>query len=186
MKPNPDPRRRAARLPGPRPLATLLAGALLALLPACAVGTYLGDRGMDLIDVVDLKYGFGAETFGIGGKLEITEFFGLAAGYGRSDLVHEGRGRFAWDEENHFGHYVLFGGDGPSSRPTMNFSFMNPFYYGPLSAQWRVGLEVLLPRAHMGGYLNLMEIVDLFAGLVTLDPSGDDGVSRGEPLEIIE
>lgn len=178
-------------LPAPRAtpravLPAVLLATTLAALPACAVGTYLGDRARDVVDVVDLKYGFGGDTMGAGLKLEITEFFGLALGYGRSDDVHEGRGRWAWDEANEFGHYLLFGGDGPKSRPAMHMYGFNPFFYGPGTAQWRLGLEIVVPFAHVGGYLNAMEIIDLFAGLFTLDPSGDDGVPLGEPLEIEE
>lgn len=165
-------------------LASLLALALL--LGGCAVGYYVRDRVYDVPDVVDLKYGGGFDTMGLGLKLEVTGFFGTGLGYGGSDDVTEWRGRRKDVDDMTFLHVLLLGRDGPTDRPANYFFLWNVFYYSPMSGQWRIGAEVLLPLVEVGAYVNIGEIVDLVGGLFGADPMGDDGLPFGVPLEHLD
>ena len=160
--------------------------ALTALLGGCAVGHYLRDRVYDVPDVVDLKYGGGLDTLGLGLKLEVTEFFGVGLGYGGTDSITEWRGRRKDVDDSDFLHALLMGRDGSADRPANYFFLWNVFYYSSMREQWRVGAELMLPLVWGGVYLNIGETVALVGGLFGWDPADDDGLPFGVHLDHLD
>jgi hypothetical protein len=167
------------------PIRCLVAMLLAAMLGGCSeMQTYSKDRVYDFIDMVDFKYGFGADTLGLGAKLEVSTFIGLGLGYGQSAHVREWYGRRSYANDFEFAHALAIGFDGPTTMPAYYILAFNTMYYVPLRDVWRVGGEVFLPFANVGVYGNAFEIVDFVAGIVTLDPAEDDGVPIGAPVEL--
>jgi hypothetical protein len=161
----------------------------LLLLPACAGTHYLDRRFMDLTDVVDAKYGTG---IGLGAKVEATMFLGAGLGFSSQSYTREWFGRRSIEvHDGAFFHAILGGGDGLYVNAAPGQGSANGFGYdfvtldGPAPGDppwldwWRFGAEVCLPGVNGGLYLNLGEVWDLLAGVVTLDPAGDDGMLKG-------
>jgi len=93
----------------PTTYSALLA-AILLLTPGCAVGRYLGYRGMDLTDIVDLKYGV---AIGVGAKVEATQFIGTGAGAAALGYSREWFGRRSMELNGFaFLHLIAMGVDG--------------------------------------------------------------------------
>lgn len=191
---------RAAGRGAPVRLRRILPAALLSLLlPACAsVDRWMGDRLLDVTDVVDLKHG---RAWGLGVKLEATLYLGAGFGIGFVESSREWFGRraqeFTLDKqggpgawfEGLFAHAALLGADGGSAssagQSAVNAIFLNVLMLAgdaqapPLIDRWRFGAELLLPEVTFGAYLNLGELWDLLAGLAGEDPAGDDGTRKG-------
>ena len=172
---------------------------LLLALPACAsVDRWMGDRLLDVTDVVDLKHG---AAWGFGVKVEATLYLGAGFGIGFVESSREWFGRraeeFTLDRqggagawfEGLFAHATLLGADGGSAtsagQSAVNTIFLNVLMLRgdagapPLIDRWRFGAELLLPEVTFGAYLNVGEVWDLLAGLGGADPAGDDGVWKG-------
>ncbi len=178
---------------------TLRALPLLLALAACAsVDRWMGDRLLDVTDVVDLKHGY---AHGLGVKLEATLYLGAGFGIGFVESSREWFGRYkedftldkqggpgAWFE-GLFAHAALLGVDGGSAtsagQSAIHTIGLNVFLLAgdahapPLIDRWRFGAELLLPGVTFGAYLNLGELWDLAAGLAGEDPAEDDGVWKG-------
>lgn len=156
--------------------------ALLLLLTACSgVGRYFGDRGRDLLDVVDVKYGIGV---GAVAKVEVSDYLGAGLGLGGANH-HEWFGRRREWSGPIYIQAGAFGGEGfdDFTYNVMLWTVYDPPYKRPPPLQrYRVGGEVLAGFVHFGGYVNFGELADFFAGLVGADPAEDDGVAFGAPF----
>ena len=165
---------------------------LLLLLPACTGDNYLSRRFMDLTDVVDVKYGTG---IGLGAKLEATMYLGSGLGVSSQSYTREWFGRRSIEvRDGAFFHAIVGGGDGLYVDATPGHGSANGLLLDfvalegpgpgdpPYLDWWRFGGEVCLPGVNGGLYLNLGEIWDFLAGLVTLDPAGDDGLLKSAPF----
>ena len=185
----------------------VLAALALACSGCASVGTYFADRGRDLIDIVDLRYGDG---MGFGLQVDATMFFGTGLGYSKGEWTRAWYGRHAVDTDSaqYFGWIVSSelnlatcmenSADGWNQVLWFNFAVLGPadwrgserWFAGesrtvPGLDTFRVGAALFLPGVHGGLYVNMGEIVDFFGGLFTFDLANDDGVpkygARGEP-----
>lgn len=94
-----------SRLVG-RSLAAVLAAVLLST-TGCA---YVGDRLLDLTDVVDVKYG---AALGVGAKVEVTHYLGAGVGLAVLGYNREWYGRRSFESEGcAFVHFAIIGADG--------------------------------------------------------------------------
>jgi|GEM_PF-3495564 len=157
---------------------------LIALL-LCANGcssaiAYTRDRCLDLTDVVDVK---ASVCFGFGAKAEVTDYsgigFGFAAGPGFESF---GRCFVLSDKLNPFVHFAVLGADGEESSELCISMFQYKEKRPPMMSRFRIGGEAYVMPINLGFYLNLGEVVDFLCGLVTYDPSFDDGVAKGKDL----
>lgn len=168
----------APRLRAPARVALLVAVALLST--ACA--GYGKHRLLDVTDVLDTKFACGWDSVGLGAKVELTDYFGVGAGFGRHEQVRESYGRWERTFDQDFVHLVFFGIDGPpfmdGPRPGTAVHSLGinccQESRAPVIDRFRFGAEVLLLNIDAGLYLNLGEVVDLLVGLVGFDPAGDD------------
>jgi hypothetical protein len=164
----------------------------LSLLAGCAQGTYLGDRGHDLLDIIDLK---GGRSMGLGVKAEATLYLGAGLGFaGLGDSVEwYGRQRVDVDvpeearySHGMFTHIVVAGFDvntvhgGGPSKDSLNILAINRVAFSDhdnpaMLDRWRFGGELVLPFVQGGIYLNVGQVLDLVIGLTTLDIGDDDG-----------
>ena len=180
-------------------------GFLAALALSCAgcsaVGTYCVDRGRDLLDVVDLRYGTG---LGLGVQVDATMFMGTGVGYSDGSWTRSWYGRHAVDTDSaQFYGWVLASelnyatcmensADGWNQVLWFNFAILGPadwrggerWFAGesrtvPGLETFRVGAVLFLPGVHGGLYVNMGEIADFFGGLATFDLANDDGVPKG-------
>ncbi len=184
-----------SRHPAPRlHLAWILP--LLLLTSGCQYGR---DRLYDITDVVDLKYGCGWNSIGIGLKAEVTDYVGAGAGLGRYEWVAESYGRLRVEAPSDFLHFVFAGYDGepliehvPSGEREMRAG--SAFYAlginccqelrPPMIDRFRIGAEVLFFNVLGGLYLNTGELVDFAAGIATFDIAGDDGLPLDTPIDL--
>ncbi len=141
---------------------------------------YTRDRCLDLSDVVDVKAGV---CFGFGAKAEVTDYsgigFGFAAGPGFESF---GRCFVLSDKLNPFVHFAVLGVDGEENNELSISMFQYKEKRPPMMSRFRVGGEAYVMPINLGLYLNLGEVVDFLCGLVTYDPSFDDGVAKGKDL----
>lgn len=169
----------------PRPLLALLVTTLLVALPGCAsVETYFTNLGRDASDVIDFKYGATANSFGLGAKVEASNFIGAGGGGGIYEVVYEDFGRHLDVAPMEFVHLGFFGLDGPGTENPQHVRTAvyalginaNQMVRPDWVNRFRFGGEVLLFNAMGGLYLNLGQLGDALAALVTWDPAGDDGL----------
>lgn len=166
----------------------LLSLAGLALMLGACQGpgsNYVEKRMYDLGDVVDVKFGCTWESTGLGAKVEATNYFGAGFGGGLYENVVEQYGRNATEGPHSAVHVVFYGFDGPSESfavPSEDHEFavfgVNccQKYRPELWHRWRVGGELYLLSLNAGAYVNIAELGDFLAGIVTLDPGDDDGL----------
>ncbi|MEZ6187142.1 MAG: hypothetical protein R3F62_19295 [Planctomycetota bacterium] len=162
------------------------AGALLLALAGCA---YLRDRGADAADVLTLQ-----ASYGLGLAADVKAGDALHLGVGYADVRKLGlRGReWRWIRDREVGlplSSLLWIGalrDGQLSRVGHLYAnveelwFQAPTRWGELE----VGAFVGVLGLRVG--VSLIELVDLFAGLVGLDPLGDDRGLEPEPEALPE
>jgi hypothetical protein len=185
----------------------LLTASLLGLALASPGCRYAADRGRDLTDVFDLRYGNG---MGLGIQLDATMFLGTGLGYSDGTWTRTWYGRHRVDTElaQFFGWIVASelnattalhdSADGWNQVLFFNAAILGPadwvggpaWYSGesrtvPGLETLRFGATLFLPGVHGGLYLNLGELADLLGGLVTFDLADDDGVPKGAPPETI-
>ena len=179
----------------------VLATLALACTGCSSVGTYFTDRGRDLLDIVDLRYGNG---MGLGVQLDATMFLGTGLGYSDGSWTRAWYGRHAVDTDNarFFGWLVASelnfatcmenSADGWNDALLFNFAILGranwigdeEWFAGrsrtvPGLETFRVGFVLFVPGGHGGLSVNLGEIVDFVGGLATLDLANDDGVPKG-------
>lgn len=167
----------------------LLAIAVLPLvLGACSSPpeSYMAERGMDLLDVLDVKYGCTMESMGVGFKGEASNYFGAGIGIGSYEDVTEQFGRHATQGPHSALHLAIYGMDGPILTPGVVNGDHEYATTGlnccqkrrpPWMGRFRVGGELYLLSANMGAYLNLAELGDFLVGWTTVDYASDDDVA---------
>lgn len=172
-----------------RPRLLLL---LAVLCCGAACQSYVRPRLLDALDMVDLKYACNFNSVGLGAKLEITDYFGIGAGFGTYADVKESYGRYERRSHMDFVHLLLFGADGP---PLMEGPRPSQAFHGaginccqerraPVIDRFRVGGELLVFSALGGAYLNFGEMLDFAVGLVGFDLAGDDRLLWDTPLDL--
>ena len=164
-----------------RALAPLLALSLA--LTACSTPTnYFEARGHDIPDMIDVKWACDVLSFGIGAKLEATNYLNAGVGYGSYDDIYESFGRYATRGAGEFLHLGIYGYDGsgsnnvPGANAEYNIAFVNCCQEDrpPIVDRFRFGGEVLVLGLNAGLYLNTGEVLDFILGIAGIDIAGDD------------
>jgi hypothetical protein len=166
-----------------------LALLLAAVTGGCAVIEYGGRRLRDLTDVVNLKTATSPSLFGLGAKLEATDFLGAGLGAGSDYDVREFVGRRIAAGNSGYLHAVIAGVDGPRAWRLDGDAYIGGVGLAglrgtyPLMERWRFGAELWLPFAGAGLYLNAAEVVDFVGGILLFDPAEDDELPLGARYE---
>jgi hypothetical protein len=150
------------------------------------VDTYLVDRGLDLIDVIDFKLGAG---LGLGAKLQASDYMGVGLGAGAYHPTVEAFGRrFFHNDQDGFLQGLVVGVDGTPIGTVNDATTVNILLLQlrgldlPFIERFRFGGEILLPGVQVGLFVNVGEILDFIVGLATWDPALDDGMRKGADL----
>jgi len=173
------------------PSRTLLPLLLVAtLLSACSgPENYFERRWHDATDVIDLKYGCTWNSFGLGAKVEATNYIGAGIGIGMQELLYEQFGRHLAMSEADFLYLAVYGVDGPGTEnpPSHRSEFSvvginccqdeRPLWVD----RFRVGGELWLLNATGGVYLNAGQTIDFLGGLFMLDMADDDDLPLDTP-----
>ena len=125
-----------------------------------------------------------ANSFGLGAKVEATNYIGGGAGGGLYEVVYEDFGRHLEVAPMEFVHLGFYGIDGPGTENPQHVRSevyalvfnANQMVRPAWANRFRFGFEILLFNAMAGFYFNLGQFGDALAGLVTWDPAGDDGL----------
>jgi len=161
---------------------------ILALLTGCTYGKHRWD---DATDIFDYKWGCNWESVGFGGKVEISDYFGVGVGVARFSEVRETYGRHELTAAMDFVHLIVVGADGPhwlfddrTGSAVHAFGVNCCQYPRPLMVdRFRIGVEIMFINFMVGLYLNTGQLFDGLAGITTWDPAGDDGLPRRIPMD---
>ncbi len=165
---------------------TAAALALVVVLPGCYTPrNYFEQRVYDLADIVDVKVGCELDSFGLGAKVEATNYIGVGLGYGDNSHVTEQFGRHAVTGPMEFLHLIAYGLDGnhknnaPGLGTEAHVMTINccQEHRPPMIDRWRFGGEFMAFGLVGGAYLNLGELADFVLGIGTLDIAEDDAMA---------
>lgn len=186
---------------------------LLEALTGCsAMSVYFRDRGLDLVDIVNIRGGFSTKRcwFNLGVKAEVTRYFGAPAGLHLSSRAWEyfGRRSVQFNDASGIGlggiGYCMQNPVDPENAGLSVFNWMD-FYIAGLTAtkiagefipearrtdavpwhqRFRIGAALWLFPLDVGVFFNPVELIDFAAGIFGLDITGDDGMPLGNDLYV--
>ena len=166
------------------PLALIVLVAVLFSSCSSAL-TYMGDRALDLTDIVDLKY---SGAIALGARVEATIHFAPGLGLGGVGRATEYFGRRDDDDRGGSFLFLLVWGVENfnllhTNQTRQNFlGFGAAEDYPPVISQFRFGGEIYIPGLNFGLYLNAGEVIDLILGFATIDLADDDGLPKGSSI----